>query len=480
MKVLFVLTIKPLFLRGQSIYLCMSLQNQGLEPVRVPQPNISANACYSVTAHGAGTPRHLNRFRDIRDPQWPWTPESEIEMLVLQPGQEWTGLIHLEDLFPLKDTGSYRVSATLACPGGILASNAQDFKIEETRVLQISLASDGVGYSSSRIVYLRDKGDSRGLMYDVWGSGHHEEAIPERQALTEIRSLAPLAVDPVACSTAKWGDLFDFVFWREGNSVLASAGSHPILRKLTLPGSDPRLIEPALVDPGHSAHLYALTKKDGATSLVVARFVDYLKVPGSPERILAERPLPAAPLAAATFIDLLEDRPRRFLALARMDGTAPRIDWLSYLGDEVPETLRSHAWKAAAEPIADSRPAILGVKDGARVAWVVREAGKPTRGLLLEASFDAAGALKTESATVLEVDSPILAARIVYVDGVPFIIVWTEDGKASAYSEGRFRTVVEKCSGKMPPLLCVVITTPYVIEYDAVKGMIFVAAMDGR
>jgi hypothetical protein len=201
--------------------------------------------------------------------------------------------------------------------------------------------------------------------------------------------------------------------------------------------------------------------------------------PKDSQRILAERSLPAMPDGTAAMIDEVNGKARRALVLARMAGAAPRFDWMSYAGDAVPDNLRSHAWTKmiSAEKIADSRPAVCGLAEGGlRFSWIVREAGKPKQGLLCEVAFDESGTLRSETVTALTTESPIIAARIVYVEGMPSLGLWTEDGKVLCGEAGDLRVVVQKASDRIPATFFVLRSAPIVVDFDAVKGLRLVEA----
>ncbi len=471
--------LQPRFVRGEDPFLSLSLRNSGAGPVRIPLPGISPNVKFLIEVPGS-------QEALCADPVWgahsslsPPLPESEFSMAVLQPGQEWTGGVLLEDLLPMRKNGRYRISSMLIFEGVRVSSNLEEFKIEEARILQVSAAPLGAPEPAAvRIISLADEGIERSLWFDTWQLWGGEEEVPQSQALTEIRRLPAAAVDPVACATPHLESLFTFTFWREEGTVFGASGAYPLNRRLDLPGSVDRLLEPALLDRDCVAHLYALSTRGGSTKLLIARFANHLKDPKSPERLLAERPLAAAPAATAADIDVWEGRSRRSLVLARMEGATPRFDWMSYSGDAVPPMLGSHAWATGilGEAMPDSRPVIRGLAEGGiHVAWVIREAGPELQPLLLEAIFDAAGNLKSESSKVLAASGPIKAVRIVFREGTPVVFFWTETGSVESWIGEEFRTVVEKASDKVAPVLCMLGSTPHVIAFDPVRGMVLVA-----
>lgn len=460
---------QPTFLRGEPVYLVLTLSNPGDRPVELPG---GAGRCfYSLTPPDSVAALQEEDSAPLGAPGGGTRP--------IGPGERWEGVVKLDQAFSLDANGGYKVSTQLHWGDLRLDSPPQEFRMEDLQVNQLTVGYRGApAGGNGRLLFFRPKDPGKALMTVPATLSGRRDAEPESDSPYQLLTRPSEATDPVASSTDA-ALLLYWNFWREGNTLLETRNASTIVRPFPLPGSVQRLIEPALLDSESLTHLYALTTRDGASRLLVIRIMDYLKDPKDVERVLAERPLEAAPDATDAMIDQVQGKPRRALVLARMSGPLPKFDWMSYSGDTVPDSLRSHAWTKmiSAEKLADSRPAIRGLPEGGvRMAWVVLEAGKPKNGLLCEASFDETGALKSELTTPLSTESPIKAARIVYLDGVPLVAIWTSDGKVLSGSATGLKVVVPKSPGRVPPTFLVLRTTPFVLEFDAVKGMILVPA----
>ncbi len=458
---------QPVYLRGVPVYLTIALSNTGNRPVELTVP--PGPCVYSLTPPGSPSAVQQEGPAPLGEPGQ--TPHT------LAPGERWEGLVDLQSLFGLEENGVYKVSAELPTGELPLRSAPQEFRIEDLRVTQLTFGHrGGPEAGNASLLFFRAKDAGKVLMISSASMADIPDGGPAVTALHEHLPLPAEATDPVTATTPAVMQL-TWHFWREGSTLCGLRGSETFARKLVLPGSVQRLLEPALLDPDSLTHLFALSTKDGKPTLVVARIMDYLKDPKDRERVLAERTLDAMPDATAAMIDGVNGKPRRALVLARMAGPLPKFDWMSYSGDVVPAALRTHAWTKmiSAEKIADSQPALHGFPEGGlRFAWIVREAGKPKQGLLCEATFDETGALKSESMTSLTTESPIKAARIVYGGGAPVVALWTEDGKILGGRDGDLQVVVPKSPGRLPPTFILLHTTPLVLDFDPVKGMVLV------
>jgi hypothetical protein len=480
---------KPSFVRGEPVYLILGLTNAGSEAVELPVPIVAGRCLYHLTAP-TGKELREDGPADLNPPEPPASSarasnagddDVEVEPLPprkdVQPRERWTGVVALDQLFALGDDGSYRIAARIQWNGLELDAPALEFKVEGLQVLQWSRgAGSAPEEGQASLLLLRPMGSERALSFSNVTLGDDEmDDLPQIGGPTDLRKLPKDALDPAESSSVSGLDVF-WNFWREGNTLLGTRGAAKSPRRLDLPGRVERLVEPALLGGGRITHVYAVCVKDAAQTLIVSRFLDYLETDDSPpERLLAEIPLPAPPLGSDAFIDVVDKQDRRVVAFGRLDGKVPRIDWVSYLGESVPTGFRSHAWAkaAAAEPLPDSRPAIYGLREGGlRIAWIVREVGQPTHGLLCEATFDEKGALKSESTTPLAVASPIHAARAVYVAGVPYVALWTEDAKVMAGKGAELRGVVSNSLRRVPPMLLVLRAQPFVVDFDPVKGIV--------
>jgi hypothetical protein len=459
---------KSTYLRGEPVYLILKLSNPEDRPVGLPG---DGRCAYSLTPPGSDSSLDEERPAPLYPPEGLARP--------LRSGESWEGVTKLDQLFPLNAEGPYKVSARLTWGDSEFDSGPGEFRLEDLDVDQLSAGAAGKPeFGNARFLFVRKKDSGKALMYLSASLSGGPDAEVKLSSPHEMMAIPAEATDPAATSTTA-ATLLYWNCWRAGNTLHLTRSASSTVRQFKLPGSVQRLIDPALLDPDSITHVYALTNQDGACKLLVVRVMDYLKDPKDPDRLLAERVLEAPPDGTAAMIDEVGGKARRALVLARMAGPAPRFDWMSYAGDAVPDKLRSYAWTKmiAAERIADSRPAITGLREGGlRWAWIVREAGKPNQALLCEVSFDQSGALQNESTTPLMTESPVKAARIVYLEGVPLVALWTEDGKVLSGKPSALRTVVPKSLGRVPPTFLVLRSTPCLLEFDAVKGIVLVPA----
>jgi hypothetical protein len=467
------------FMRGEEIYLTLDVSNSGSKPVEVGRP-VSMGRCWYTLTTPEGQRLHADGSAPLNPSipgfEWGKTPEPTS----VAPDVCWGGCVNLGRLFAFETNGRYRLEMGCSWDQIRLESGPLEFQIEDVEVLQLSRASEGDReQGDSCLLILKKAGEGRELLYSQIQSVHDEcgyAGIPKLGGPHVLRSLPREAVDPVHPSSNPFAGGLNFKFWREGNSLRWIYVSHD--KTMPLPGTVDRLLDPALED-GKSGltHVYALSSTEGVPRLVVVRVMAYLKDGYQPERVLAELPLEAKPLGGAAEIDRVRGGLLRSVILGGMKDQAPRADWMSYAGDAVPDKLRAQVWTTspAAEPIPDARPAILASKDGSmRIAWIVREAGRPERGLFCEAELDASGALKSEGVSRMEAGAPILAARTRYLDGKPLVALWTEDGGIRAGWPTALKQLERPGGRRVPPTLVVFHEEPFVLDWSPVQGLVFV------
>lgn len=477
----------PAYMRGEEIYLSFEVSNSGSQPVEIGHPVITGDCWYALT-----TPEGRKLGQSGRAWLHPSIPDSDREKMPeptsVTPDVRWSGCVELGELFNFETNGRYRLQVSFSWDQVRLKSEPLEFQIEDLEVLQVSRASSGGRErGDSGLVFLRRTGEGREYLYSHIQNVRDEcgySGTPKLGGPHLIRALPKGAVDPVYPSDNPLSSAFQWHFWREGNSLRWIHVSDD--KTLPLPGTVDRLLDPALLN-GKSGvnHVYALSSKESVPRLVVVRIMSYLEDGYQPERIQAELPLAVRPLGAAAEMDSLRGRPHRNVVLGAIDGGAPRVDWISYPGDAVPEKMQSHVWKkcSVAEAIPDARPTILHSKDGGlRVAWIAREWGRPERGLFCDAEFDASGALKGETVTRIEAETPILAARIVFPDDAPIVALWTEDGGVRAGQPAGLKPLKRAGDRRLTPMLVVFRDVPYVLDFSPVEGLVFlpIAGFGGR
>jgi hypothetical protein len=308
------------------------------------------------------------------------------------------------------------------------------------------------------------------------------ELVEDSTPLLRVTDADPAAADPLTPSTDHnlESDLFGWVFWREGRTLVGRPNLISIPVRLELPGDVRMALPPALMDRSHEADVFAIAGASGAAQrLVVSRFVDPAESPENYQaRVVAELPLPAAGAFGAAVAP--DEGRHRILALAAFADGALTLYHASYAGKAAPREFKAHPVHAVdeVEAIPDSPPVVWAAPDGSsRVGVFVRVAGKPKRCLLVEMPFDALGNAGKPRITPWSLPSGVASARLVYyhtqrgaLEPERSLALWTEDGRVCVPQDDGLRVVRQGWSKDAPRVLMVLKWRPFLLELDRERG----------
>jgi hypothetical protein len=481
--VIFVIaSLQSAYLSGESVELRVRLRNTGSETVRLPSPS-EANWQPVYFIEGPGLKVQADHRRMLRSASEAAPPAAEARLIEIPPGKEWVGAIDLSYFFAGLAPGDYKIHGLLEWEGIRVESNIAAFRVVTPGFGALSFGVWGDPPGNALRVVALQRSNGRSVLYEktmrVKGT---RELVEDSTPLLRVTDADPAAADPLTPSTDHnlESDLFGWVFWREGRTLVGRPNLISIPVRLELPGDVRMALPPALMDRSHEADVFAIAGASGAAQrLVVSRFVDPAESPENYQaRVVAELPLPAAGAFGAAVAP--DEGRHRILALAAFADGALTLYHASYAGKAAPREFKAHPVHSVdeVEAIPDSPPVVWAAPDGSsRVGVFVRVAGKPKRCLLVEMPFDALGNAGKPRITPWSLPSGVASARLVYyhtqrgaLEPERSLALWTEDGRVCVPQDDGLRVVRQGWSKDAPRVLMVLKWRPFLLELDRERG----------